>query len=135
MNASLQGILARTTAPRSLALTGSALIVIITLVRTRRQQIDESWLPLMVSALLASPLGWLYYIWWILPGVRPSRLLLESPLLWIPMAITIAGEPSAWRTLTLGSIYFWGLSMLWLARIVTAERSVSLRTTLVPSLS
>jgi alpha-1,2-mannosyltransferase len=135
MNASLQGILARTTVARSLALTGSAAIVLITLARTRRQPIDESWQPLMASALLASPLGWLYYIWWLLPGVKPSRLLFETPLLWIPIAIAAGGEPSGWRTLTLGSIYFWGLFMLWVTRIVTAERSVPVRAALVPSLS
>ena len=71
----------------------------------------------MVSALLASPLGWLYYIWWILPGTRPSRLLLESPLLWMPMAVTIMLKPSGWVALTLGSVYFWGLFILWIRRM------------------
>ena len=137
MNASLHGILGRamTTAPADLsrplplpalagliAIAGSVVIVIVTLVRTRRQHIDRSWLPLMASALLASPLGWLYYIWWVLPGGRPSRLLLESPLLWIPMIVTVASEPSGWRTVTLGSIYFWGLLILWVRRISVAER-------------
>ena len=129
MNASLPGIVSRviTSAPAgssgplaaSLALVGGATIVIITLLRTRRQPIDRSWLPLMASALLASPLGWLYYLWWMLPGGRPSRLLLESPLLWIPMIVTVTSEPSAWRTATLGSVYFWGLFMLWVRRVAS----------------
>jgi hypothetical protein len=138
MNASLQGILARalTDVPAStsrplvvlpalvgpVALAGGVLIVLVTLLRTRRHHIDQSWLPLMASALLASPLGWLYYIWWVLPGGRPSRLLLESPLLWVPMIVTVASEPSGWWTATLGSIYFWGLFTLWFRRIYVAER-------------
>ena len=132
MNASLQGFLARTltwpgppsvplaVAPAlvgPLAAAGGALIIVVTLVRTRRWTIDRSWLPLMVSALLASPLGWLYYIWWIVPGTRPSKLLLESPLLWMPMAVTIMLKPSGWVALTLGSVYFWGLFILWIRRM------------------
>jgi hypothetical protein len=133
MNASLQGLLARTltAAPGSnspllvapgfvapLAFLGGGLIVLVTLARTRRWTIEQSWTPLMVAALLASPLGWLYYIWWILPGTRPSRLLFESPLLWIPWAVLFLGQPNGWLTLTLGSLYFWGLFVVWLRRVV-----------------
>lgn len=133
MNASLQGLLARTltAAPGSnaplivvprivapLAFLGGSAIVLVTLARTRRWTIEQSWTPLMVAALLASPLGWLYYIWWILPGTRPSRLLIESPLLWIPWAVLSLGQPNGWLTLTLGSLYFWGLFVLWLRRVV-----------------
>jgi hypothetical protein len=132
MNASLPGILARTlTMPSAgapplivapeivapLAFAGSALIVVVTLVRTRVWSIERSWLPLMAGALLASPLGWLYYMWWMLPGTRPSRLLFESPLLWMPWAILFMLQPAGWLTLTLGSVYFWGLFALWLNRV------------------
>jgi glycosyl transferase family 87 len=132
MNASLHAILARalTSSPVSsspivtipqlaapLAIGGSLVIVIVTLLRTRRQHIDQSWLPLMASAFLASPLGWLYYFWWILPGTRPSRLLFESPLLWIPWAVLFLGQPNGWLTVTVGSLYFWGLFVLWLRRV------------------
>jgi alpha-1,2-mannosyltransferase len=132
MNASLHAILARatTSSPASsspivaipqfaapLAIGGSLVIVIVTLLRTRRQHIDQSWLPLMASAFLASPLGWLYYIWWVLPGTRPSRLLFESPLLWVPWAVMSMLQPAGWVTLTLGSVYFWGLFGLWLNRM------------------
>ena len=132
MNASLQGMLARVlTMPvrtadpltvhpalvRPLALLGGGLIVAITLAQTRRQDVDQSWTPLMVSALVASPLGWLYYIWWVIPGNRPSRLFMEAPLLWIPMGTFALLAPSGWLTLTLGSVYFWGLLALWLNRV------------------
>ena len=123
MNASLQGMLARTLTKPSenaaplvaapglvapLALAGAALILVVTLVRTRQRSIEQSWLPLMVAALLASPLGWLYYFWWILPGTRPSRLLFASPLLFIPWGVMTMIQPAGWLTLTLGSVYFWG---------------------------
>jgi hypothetical protein len=132
MNASLQGMLTRvltmpvkTAEPlvvypdlvRPLALLGGAAIVAITLLRTRQPDIDRSWTPLMVSALLASPLGWLYYIWWVVPGTKPSRLLLEAPLLWVPMGFPLALAPNGWLTLTLGSVYFWGLFSLWFSRV------------------
>jgi hypothetical protein len=132
MNASVQGVLARALAmstPSStpliqapalvapLAGLAGALIVLATLVHTRRRAIDEAWLPLLTSALLASPLGWIYYIWWVLPAARPSRLLLESPLLWMPMGLTILFPAAPWQTITFGSIYFWGLFVLWLNRV------------------
>jgi hypothetical protein len=132
MNASLQGIIARALAmsPRPstallsapelvapLAAVGGAAIIIVTLFRTRRHSIDRAWLPLMTSALLASPLGWVYYIWWVLPGTRPSRLLFESPLLWLPMGITVARMPGPWWTFTFGSVFFWGLMSLWVTRL------------------
>jgi hypothetical protein len=132
MNASLQGMLTRvltmpvkTAEPlvvypdlvRPLTLLGGTAIVAITLLRTRQQDVDHSWTPLMVSALLASPLGWLYYIWWVVPGTKPSRLLVEAPLLWVPMVFPLALAPNGWLTLTLGSVYFWGLFSLWFSRM------------------
>jgi Glycosyltransferase family 87 len=157
MNASLQGLLTRALskpvvisdplvfAPElvsPLATAGGAVIVLVTILRTRRLSIDQAWQPLMVSALLASPLGWLYYIWWILPGARPLQLLREAPLLWVPLVFPLRLFPSTWLGLTLGSIYFWGLLSLWLNRICfdpgyvryspgTAKRSVALRVAFV----
>ena len=42
-----------------LALLGGAIILLVTLWKTRERDIEDSWTPLMASALLASPLGWL----------------------------------------------------------------------------
>ena len=133
MNASLQGLLSRAfSAPASTSLpfenapllitllgaAAAAVIVAATLRRTRSQHLDDAWLPLVTSSLLASPLGWIYYVWWILPGARPSRLLFEAPLLWIPMVATTY-RPNVWVTMTLGSVYFWGLFGLWARRMRT----------------
>jgi hypothetical protein len=129
MNASLRGILARcltgggsagapvAIAPQAVTpifAIGAAAILALTFVRTRRADIDDSWPPLMAAALLASPLGWLYYIWWMLPGIRPSWLLVQSPLLWVPMVGVLWGQPSPWATLTIGSVFFWGLFVAWI---------------------
>jgi alpha-1,2-mannosyltransferase len=140
MNASLQGVLARTLTKPSenaaplvvapglvapMALAGAVLILVVTLSRTRQRSIEESWLPLMIAALLASPLGWLYYFWWILPGTRPSRLLFASPLLFVPWGVMTMLQPAGWLTLTLGSVYFWGLAMLWWSRMRSDHSFVS----------
>jgi alpha-1,2-mannosyltransferase len=125
MNASLEGWLARLfndtgrqlvalpplVAP--LALVGQLLIIIVTTLRTRTWTIDESWSTLMAASLLASPLGWIYYVWWILPGSRPGRWLFQAPMLWLPL-IFVAFNPNRFVTATLGSFYFWGLLSVWL---------------------
>jgi alpha-1,2-mannosyltransferase len=134
MNASLEGWLTRTMTPGSaapltvapalvklLALGGGAIIVVVTVVRTRGWTIERSWLPLLASALLASPLGWLYYIWWMLPGTRPSRLLIETPLLWMPWAVFTMLQPGGWTAATVGSVYFWGLTTIWVKRLWLEE--------------
>ena len=96
-----------------LFLASAIAVVLVTCIRTRDRSVDESWPALSASALLASPLGWLYYAWWILPGVKPSRLLVRSPLLWVPMIYLTRGQPSPWATATFASIYVWGLLIAW----------------------
>ena len=68
------------------ALALAAAIVIATIARTRRVGVEKSWPLLVTAALLASPLGWIYYMWWILAGTRPMDLLMMSPLLSVPWA-------------------------------------------------
>jgi hypothetical protein len=84
----------------------------------RNRSVDDSWPALAASALLASPLGWLYYAWWMLPGVKPSRLLVRSPLLWIPMTFLTRGQPSPWATITYASVFNWGLLFAWVSFLV-----------------
>lgn len=96
-----------------LYLTAAGLVLAVTLYRTRDRSVDASWPALMASALLASPLGWAYYMWWMLPGTRPSRVLFLSPLLWVPVMYLTRGQPSGWATVTFGSLYGWGLLLAW----------------------
>ena len=37
--------------------------------RLRHASVDRAWFLLMAGALLISPLGWVYYLWWVLPGL------------------------------------------------------------------
>ena len=129
MNASLEGWLARLiTTPGAqtvslpplvapLALLGGALILAVTLIRTRTRSIDDSWTPLVASALLASPLGWMYYAWWLLPGPTPAQMLVRSPLLWIPVAYVAFPQTHRAVAASIGSAYFWGLLVVWLTGV------------------
>ena len=74
------------------------------------------WLAAPNRMTLASPLGWIYYFWWILPVRRPLRLLVQSPLLWLPLGFTVGagGLVSRWAAVTAESIYSWGLLLLWI---------------------
>jgi hypothetical protein len=134
INGSFQGFLARTIAaahngvPDFPAWAGvlssvvGLLILGITLWRTRTWSIDKSWTPLMAAALLASPLGWLYYGCWLLPGRRPFRLLFQAPLLWIPVFYSIV--PTTLLTaVTYHSIYFWGFALVWVQTLLAADRT------------
>lgn len=129
MNASLRGLLARTLTTDGggvmtpvailpqlvtpLFALSAAAVLLVTFIRTRDAAVDESWMPLMAAALLASPLGWIYYIWWMLPGTAPAQLLVRAPLLWVPMVLVTWGQPAAWATPTIGSIYTWGMLLAW----------------------
>jgi hypothetical protein len=129
MNASLEGWLARlittpgattVTLPAAvapLAAIGGVTIVAITLVRLRTRTIDESWTTLIAAALIASPLGWIYYGWWLFPGIRPSRLLVRAPMLWLPIAFVAFPQTHRVVAATLGSAYFWGLVVVWVTSL------------------
>ena len=124
MNASFQGFMARSlTSPYDdlavepwyvmpLALGGGAVILLVTLWYTRNRSIDESWTPLVASALLASPRGWLYYGCWLLPGRRPYRLLFQAPMLWVPV-FYVKLPKSYFLASTYASRYFWGFALVW----------------------
>jgi alpha-1,2-mannosyltransferase len=126
MNASLLGILTRslsvtpyhapiTTAPMLITPVWLCLVTVagVTLVRRlSRSDVDLSWGLLITAALLLSPLGWTYYLWWALPGLRrllsgPLSILLLLPLPIV--ALTVFPHPTAWLTITFGSAYAWAV--------------------------
>jgi hypothetical protein len=129
MNASLEGCIARALTPigiptttlpagvSTLALIGGAIIVAVTLLRLRDRTVDESWPALVAASLMASPLGWVYYAWWMLPGTRPWRVLLRAPMLWIPLAYVAVMPANRLQAATLGSAYFWGLATFWVMEL------------------
>jgi hypothetical protein len=152
MNASLRGLVSRLfdagasmaavmpapwlVQPAWMLLTG--VVVLVTVWRTVRlaapvlapETVDAAFLVLVLSALLVSPLGWVYY----LPlatgpalaaasrgpilgkvGWQRGLLLGSVALLYVPFEVAEAWQPSAFATLTLASIYAWGLLGCWTA--------------------
>ena len=100
---------------------------------------DRQLLVLFLAAILASPLGWVYYLplaygpilgwmgaadgWSRVRGLtRPAvaALVLGLALLYVPQEVANAGQPSRLATLTLASAYFYGTLLLWLT-VLTAR--------------
>ena len=150
MNASILGIVTRTftenpmygviTNAENLStflwFTSSIILGVITLYITTNDtspsSIDRGFALLLITALLISPLGWIYYFflpigpmtgvvttWWkngnkkiffqprTLLGARNSLFLLMGAGFLIPPEATLLFQPNAFATLTLGSTYFW----------------------------
>ena len=137
---------------KPLAMAGGATICAVTLWAVRRQdgagdagpaRRDLAMLTLFAGALLASPLGWVYYLplaWgpllaWLEFGVPPAERLAQPwgrrerlvlgvglAMLYVPQEVAAAAQPSALATLTMASAYFWGTGLLWLLLIRDARR-------------
>lgn len=154
-NASLLGFLSRAFAENPLFapltvidnitlpwLIASALVAILTLVATTTDSsdssVDRSFALLLISALLISPLGWIYYLFLPLgPFIalfqsrlnnqkqrkkegrpefvytRDLPLLLAIPGLLLPTQASILFQPHPVATLLIASIYFWSMFCLW----------------------
>jgi hypothetical protein len=159
MNGSLLGLVSRTLAPSPyftpladwpaavvpLWIAASAAVLLVaarSLWRERtsaRGEADAAFAVLIVSALLVSPMGWIYYLpvaagpllalWlerraapppW---SVRNMALALAAPGLVCPVGAALLGRHSAAGTLTLGSIFVW--SMLWIGEALAAHLSAA----------
>ena len=159
MNASIQGFLERSlsmNAPtakehlepvvlaswliRPLWLVGAGAVGLISLLRLRTPshdsaaEIDRAFLLFSLAALLASPLGWIYY-GWLFAGPALAVMLRwwngETARRWLVIAL-IAGvcwplpamtlfQPHGWATVTFGSIYFWSILVMWGVLIVGGD--------------
>jgi Glycosyltransferase family 87 len=95
----------------------SCAILSITYASLRSTEVDTAWARLLVAALLTSTLGWIYYAWWLIPvaTVWRGRTLSWAALLalTVPPQWLFAGQPSVLLTVTLASVYTWGLLALW----------------------
>lgn len=119
-------------APRVIAPLWATLcagVGVATLWRVRvLSDVDRQFLLIMTAALLLSPLGWIYYVWFLAPPVIASASTLER-ITWREclLGLALAGFLAppflplgalTWfyglGTLTVGSIYFWALAALWL---------------------
>jgi alpha-1,2-mannosyltransferase len=94
---------------------------------------DATLLVLVLAALLVSPLGWVYYLPLVtgpalalasgefmrgMRGWRRGLLLGSVALFYVPFEVAEAGQPSAFATLALASVYGWGLLGWWTALVV-----------------
>lgn len=111
------------------ALACSLIIAIVTVYRVRRtDDLDREWTTMWLAALLISPLGWTYYLWFatgplggaILHAWR-NRPALKWPLLALggcfilPLSVVLIGQPSVIASFTAGSLYTWAILATWMA--------------------
>ena len=159
MNASWQGLVSRaleggaTIAPLlrvgsivpALALSGSAVIAVCALMRSGTRNdtaaTDRDFLVVLLGAILASPLGWVYYLplaygpalgwvqagqgWHRLRGLgRGWQVALGAgiALLYVPHEATFAGQPSGLASITVASVYFWGVLSIWVTLAANPAR-------------
>jgi hypothetical protein len=92
----------------------------------RLADIDLAWSLLIVTALVVSPLGWVYYLWVaigpltaVVPRLWNARdwrfeatFAAIVALCWFPRSLVL-GIPNAFGTLILSSLYGWGMLLLW----------------------
>jgi hypothetical protein len=103
----------------------SAAIVALTVAAWRRS-VDHGVAATLLASLLVSPLGWVYYAWLAVAPCtalwarrRPSLVVVGFVCLLVPFFATVAGQPHAWATATIGSAYTWGLLALWAGVLTT----------------
>jgi hypothetical protein len=151
MNASWHGIVSRalegseTVAPvvhnpslvRHVAFVGSVVFALGSLASARLAEAaalrrDASFLVVFLGAILASPLGWVYYLplaygpmlgWfrsWRADAGGATRasaiaVYIGCACLYVPQELASWLQHSPIATLTLASVYFWGVVLLWTA--------------------
>lgn len=157
MNASWQGLVSRvveggrTVAPLvqapalfpPLAAAGSAVVVAVSVwaghrLLGRHGAIHAAVLVLVVGSIVASPLGWVYYVplalgpligaiasgeWRLVPQGWLVASMCAAGALYIPLEQAAAGQPSPLATITLASSYFYGLTVPWVGLVAAACRS------------
>jgi hypothetical protein len=111
------------------ALGSAAVIAGVTAWQARRSaEVDLAWSVLWTAALLISPIGWTYYLWFAagplgatLIVIWQTRVAWRQPLLVLaacfvlPLPTLFMGQPSVTASLTVGSMFTWALMALWIA--------------------
>jgi hypothetical protein len=119
------------------ALACAGTVAMVTGWRLRRPvQIDSAWTILWSAALLISPLGWTYYLWW---GAGPFGAVIlrawqQQPqfrwqiwaiaaCFWLPLDTMIAGQPSVFASFVVGSLFTWALMAFWMLALRDSKRN------------
>lgn len=140
MNGSVQSFFSRTFSPSPLfpgafnvpsiivplGAIGTVFVLVLTYLRLNRGSspaaIDHTFALLFVTALLVTPLGWVYY-WWLLAGPVVAIALARGIDRWViaaalpgllypPLFVSQYGALS-WVAPTIGSVYFWASLAFW----------------------
>ena len=113
------------------ALASATAIAGVTAWRLRRVvDVDLAWSVLWSAALLISPLGWTYYLWWgtgpfgalILhawqhrPELRRHIIAVGACFI-LPLRTLLLGQPSVVASFTVGSIFTWALLAIWIGAV------------------
>jgi glycosyl transferase family 87 len=143
LNASFQGYVGRVMLEwpaQHVATIGSALGVLATIWLARLRDPEVAWALLMTGALLWAPLGWVYYVWFLMPPIAalvverrlpPAAWLLAIPFVWPINASPIRITGTFLDAQVMLSIYFWGLLAFWLllsSSAITSSRTSSCST-------
>jgi hypothetical protein len=128
INASVLAVAARANLSIGVGVGLSAAVAGISIAAIRHVPEDEAWMITIAGALLASPLGWIYYLPLLTAPMLvvaashrlPARTWFVWPFLAIPPVSRdwFQGEPAA--ALTAGSVYAWGLTFVWICAVQAA---------------
>jgi len=117
MNASISGIASRLPihVPHAASLLVGFAVACTTVWRSRGWTLDRAWMPLVAASLLASPLGWVYYGVWLLPGTSIAQWTKGVARFWCaPLIVVIGiGNLSAGLWASVGCCYGWTLLAMW----------------------
>jgi hypothetical protein len=123
-------------AVKAVSMIAALLATAMTLALVRRDRgfgsTDRAFLGLLLLAQLASPLGWVYYLWlplgaaaavWISSRARAFGTsnwlaLAAVPGLFLPLVVTLLWRSHRWGGVTVGSAYTWSTLLLWVATLL-----------------
>jgi hypothetical protein len=131
INASLSAVMTRAGFGPPAGLVLGAALALMSLSAVRDAAEDETWLVTIACALLASPLGWIYYLpLATAPMISvakahrlPSRTWLVWPLLAFPSVNRDSFQAQTFAAITAGSVYAWGLLFIWICAVQAALAS------------
>jgi hypothetical protein len=117
LNASVAAVVARLDGPRVVGTVGAGIVAVASAVAAFHADEDHAWLIGLVAALVCSPLGWIYYLPMLVGplvallharALPPLAVRLWPALMFPPYNLNALQQPFL-VSLTLGSIYAWGL--------------------------
>jgi hypothetical protein len=109
----------------------SALLALLSVGAVLDADEDETWLVTIICALLASPLGWIYYLPLLTAPLiivatehrLPRRTWFAWPLLAVPPVSLDWFQAHTITALSVGSVYTWGLLWIWVCAVQAAVAS------------